>query len=255
MLHRFSRTELLIGKDGLEKLKKAHVAVFGIGGVGSFAVEALVRTGIGELTLIDDDCVCLTNINRQIHATTKTVGNTKVEVMADRIKEINPKAIVNPIQSFYDITKRDLVQRNYSYIVDAIDTITSKLDLIIAAKENNIPIISSMGAGNKMDPTAFKVVDISETTICPMAKVMRKELRKKGLDTGLKVVFSTEKPMKPIEIDKDCRTDCICTNKERTCTTRRQIPGSIAFIPSVVGLIMAGEVIKDILSKEFIAID
>lgn len=247
MLHAFSRTELLIGTEGLEKLKNSKVAVFGIGGVGSFTVEALARAGLGKLVLVDDDSVCLTNINRQLHATRKTVGKPKVEIMKQRILEINPKAEVTAYKEFYSPDTSDkLLSKDYDYVVDAVDTVSAKIDLVVKCKLMRIPIISCMGAGNKLDPTKFEVADIYETSICPLAKVMRYELRKRGIKS-LKVVYSKEKPIKPLIGVDTCKENCICTNKDRTCAKRRQIPGSISFVPSVAGLILAGEVIKDLL--------
>lgn len=251
MLHQFSRTELLIGVEALEKLKQSKVAVFGIGGVGSYTVEGLVRAGVGKLVLIDDDCVCLTNINRQLLATRKTVGKAKVEVMKERILEINPDAEVTIFQKFYmPDTAAELIFDDYDYIVDAIDTVTGKIDLIEKAKAKHIPIISCMGAGNKLDPTKFEVADIYKTSVCPLAKVMRKELKKRGVHS-LKVVYSKELPVTPIETEgSNCATGCICpSGTTRKCTIRRQIPGSISFVPSVAGLIIAGEVVKDIAFK------
>jgi len=248
MLNQFSRTELLLGNDAMDKLSKARVAVFGIGGVGGFTVEALARSGVDEFDLFDDDKVCLTNINRQIIATRKTVGKYKVEVMRDRILEINPKAIVHTHQTFYTPEVAGQYDfSDYTYVVDAIDTVTGKIELVLRAQEKNVPIISSMGAGNKLDPTKFEVADIYKTSVCPLAKVMRKELRVRGIKK-LKVVYSKELARKPIEdMSSSCRTNCICPpGAERKCTEKRQIPGSIAFVPSVVGLIIAGEVIKDI---------
>ncbi|MDD3364986.1 MAG: tRNA threonylcarbamoyladenosine dehydratase [Syntrophomonas sp.] len=249
MLHEFSRTELLIGKEAVEKLGRSTVAVFGIGGVGTFAVEGLVRSGVGKLVLVDDDSICLTNINRQLHATRKTVGKPKVEVMKDRILDINPRAEVITHQTFYmPKCASQLVTTDYDYIIDAIDTVTAKIDLIVNAKHQNIPIISCMGAGNKLDPTRFEIADIYDTSVCPLAKVMRKELRKRDVN-DLKVVYSKEEPIKPIESDESsCQVNCICPKgSARTCSIRRQIPGSIAFVPSVAGLLMAGEVIKDLI--------
>jgi len=249
MLYEFSRTELLIGKDAMEKLSRSTVAVFGIGGGGTFAVEGLVRSGVGRLVLVDDDCICLTNINRQIHSTRKTIGKPKVEVMKDRILEINPRAHVITHQTFYmPECAADLVTPDYDYIIDAIDTVTAKIDLIINARKLNIPIISCMGAGNKLDPTRFEIADIYDTSVCPLAKVMRKELRKRGVNE-LKVVYSKEEPIKPLENEEtSCRINCICPKcSTRTCTIRRQIPGSIAFVPSVAGLLIAGEVVKDLI--------
>lgn len=248
-LHSFSRTELLIGKEGLERLRNAQVAIFGIGGVGTFVVEGLARSGVGKFILVDDDDICLTNINRQIHALRSTVGRAKVEVMKERILDINPKADVIAYKTLYTSETADkLLKSNYDYVVDAIDMVTSKLDLIERCTKLNIPIISSMGAGNKLDPTKLEVADIFETSICPLAKVIRKELRKRKVKR-LKVVYSREEPITPKVVDADCKTNCICTNKERTCTVRRQIPGSVAFVPSVAGLIIASEVIKDLLNK------
>ena len=248
-LHSFSRTELLIGKEGLDKLSEQKVAIFGIGGVGTFVTEGLARSGVGKFVLVDDDDICLTNINRQIHALRSTVGKSKVEVMKERILDINPKAEVVTYQKLYTSeTAEELLDDSYDYVVDAIDMVSSKLDMIERCYKRNIPIMSSMGAGNKLDPTKFEVVDIFETSMCPLAKVIRKELRKRGVDR-LKVVYSRETPLKPIENKSNCKTDCICTNRERTCTTRRQIPGSVAFVPSVAGLIIASEVVKDLIRK------
>ena len=233
MLHEFSRTELLIGREALEKLQHSKVAVFGVGGVGSFAVEALTRAGVGKLVLVDNDVVCLTNLNRQLLATQKTLGRPKVEVMKERILEINPQAEVTIHQAFYlPGASDDLIQDDYDYIVDAVDTVSAKIDLVVQARKRNIPIISSMGAGNKMDPTGFRVSDIYKTSVDPLAKVMRRELRNRGIDS-LKVVYSTEPPLKPMKSEEESR--------------KRQIPGSISFVPSVVGLIIAGEVVKDLI--------
>ena len=248
MLNQFSRTQLLLGQEGMEKLYRARVAVFGIGGVGGYTVEALARSGVGTLDLIDDDKVCLTNLNRQIFATRKTVGQYKVDVAQQRILEINPKAVVHTYKTFYaPQTAEQFDFSQYDYVVDAIDTVTGKLELVVQAEKAGVPIISSMGAGNKMDPTAFEVADIYETSVCPLARVMRKELKKRGIKK-LKVVYSKEPPMTPIEdMAVSCRTNCICPpGTERKCTQRRQVPGSNAFVPSVVGLIIAGEVVKDL---------
>lgn len=250
MLHAFSRIELLIGPEALQKLAQCSVTVFGVGGVGSFVVEGLVRSGVGKFVLVDHDTVCLTNINRQLHATRKTVGQSKVELMKNRILEINPKVEVIAYQEFYNVeTAQQLIHTGCDYIVDAIDTISSKIDLIVRAKNMGIPIISSMGAGNKMDPTKFEVADIYQTSVDPLAKVMRRELRKRGIES-LKVVYSKEEPIKPLVLENNCKTDCICTNKEFTCTSKRQIPGSVSWVPSVAGLIIAGEVVKDLIAKE-----
>ena len=249
-LHAFSRTELLVGKPAMERLAQARVAVFGIGGVG-YTVEALARSGVGALDLIDDDRVCLTNINRQIYATRKTVGKYKVEVAKERILQINPVCQVETHCAFYmPDTAAQFDFRQYDYVIDAIDTVTGKLEMIEQAYRAGTPIISSMGAGNKMDPTAFEVADIYETSVCPLAKVMRHELRKRGIPK-LKVVYSKEKPIAPKEdMANSCKTHCICPpGTARKCTQRRQVPGSNAFVPSVVGLIIAGEVVKDLIGE------
>jgi Dinucleotide-utilizing enzymes involved in molybdopterin and thiamine biosynthesis family 1 len=249
MLNSFSRSELLLGKAAMNRLKECSVAVFGIGGVGSYTVEALARSGIGRLVLIDDDKVCLTNINRQLIATTKTVGKPKVEVMKERVLEINPKAIVETYQTFYSPeTSDELLNDSYDYVVDAIDTVTGKINLVVKCKELNIPIISCMGAGNKLDPTQFRVSDIYKTSIDPLSKVMRKELRKRNIES-LKVVYSMEEPLSPEqECEASCKVNCICPpGSKRKCSDRRQVPGSVSFVPSVAGLILAGEVVKDLV--------
>lgn len=248
MLNQFSRSQLLLGEENMKRLSRAKVAVFGIGGVGGYVVEALARTGVGSFVLVDDDKVCLTNINRQIIATRKTVGKYKTDVMKERILEINPDADVEVRKCFYlpeNAHEFDFSQ--YSYVVDAVDTVTAKIEIIMRAQECGVPVISCMGAGNKLDPTKFQVADIYKTTMCPLAKVMRHELKKRGVKK-LKVVFSTEKPVRPLEdMSISCRTNCICPpGAERKCTDRRDIPGSVAFVPSVAGLILAGEVIKDL---------
>jgi tRNA A37 threonylcarbamoyladenosine dehydratase len=248
----FSRTEMLIGTAAMEKLAASHVTVFGIGGVGSFAVEALVRAGVGNLTLVDDDCICLTNINRQLHATTKTIGRPKVDVMKERVLDINPHAKVTTIQKFYlPENAEEFFTEDCDYIVDAIDTVTAKIDLVVRAQARGTRIICCMGAGNKMDPTQFEVADIFKTSVCPLAKVMRYELRTRGVK-ALKVVYSKEKPLEPKdEPNSGCRADCVCPpGSGRTCTIRRQIPGSISFVTSVAGLILAGEVIKDLIGYQ-----
>lgn len=252
MLHEFSRTEMLIGVEAIKKLSESKVAIFGIGGVGTFAAEGLVRAGVGKFVLVDDDCICLTNINRQIHATRKTVGKPKVEAMRDRILEINPKAEVTVHQRFYlPGESDDLICDDYDYIIDAIDTVTGKIGLVMTAKAKGIRIISSMGTGNKLDPTKFEVADLFNTSICPLAKVMRKELRSRGIDS-LKVVYSREEPIKPSETENSsCSVGCICPKgTTRKCTVRHQIPASISFLPSVAGLIIAGEVIKDLIKVQ-----
>ena len=239
MLTQFSRTQLLLGKDNMEKLHDAHVAVFGIGGVGGYVCEALVRSGVRRFDLIDDDKVCLTNLNRQIIATRKTVGKYKVEVMKERILEINPDCEVNVHKCFFlPENADDFDFDNYDYIVDAVDTVTAKIELVMKAKEKNVPIICSMGAGNKLDASMFKVSDIYKTKVCPLAKVMRRELKKRGV-RKLKVVYSEEQPIRPIEdMSISCRTHCICPpGAKHKCTERRDIPGSVAFVPSVVDLL------------------
>lgn len=248
MLDQFSRTELLIGKEGIQKLQNAKVAIFGIGGVGSFVVEGLVRAGVGKFILVDDDKICLTNLNRQILATRKTVGKFKVDVAKERILEINPNAIVETYQEFFMPETQGILDESVDYIVDAIDTVTAKIELVLRANQLKIPIISSMGTGNKLDPTQFEVTDIYKTSVCPLAKVMRKELRARGI-SKLKVIYSKEEPRKPDEtLECSCKTGCICPpGTVRKCTSRHQVPGSISFVPSVAGLIIAGEVIKDIL--------
>ena len=248
MLNEFSRTQLLLGEAAMQRLANCRVAVFGIGGVGGYAVEALARSGIGALDLIDDDKVCLTNINRQIIATRKTVGRYKVDVAKERISDINPKCVVETHKTFYlPETENDFDFTKYDYIIDAIDTVTGKLALVKNAKKAGVPIICSMGAGNKLDPTAFEVADIYKTSVCPLAKTMRRELRKMGVES-LKVVYSKEEPIRPAEEEEvSCKHNCICPpGTQRKCTVRRDIPGSCAFVPSVVGLIIAGEVIKDL---------
>jgi tRNA A37 threonylcarbamoyladenosine dehydratase len=249
MLNEFSRQEILVGREAMEKLKASRVAVFGVGGVGTYCVEGLARAGVGRLVLVDDDLICLTNINRQLHATRKTVGMPKVEAMRARVLEINPKAEVEAHQRFYlPGNSGDLIRADYDYIVDTVDTVTAKIDLVLAARAANIPVISCMGAGNKLDPTRFEVADIYETSICPLAKVMRKELRKRGVDS-LKVVYSKEPPITPVFTEEtSCAAHCVCPKgTRRTCTIRRAIPGSVSFVPSVAGLIIAGVVVRDLI--------
>lgn len=230
----------MFGREAMEKLAASRVAVFGIGGVGGYTVEALVRSGVGAVDLIDDDKVCLTNINRQIYATRKTVGRYKVDVAAERIAEINPDAVVRTYKTFYTPETADQFDfSQYDYIVDAIDTMTGKIALVMNANAAGTPIISSMGAGNKLDPTAFEVTDIYKTSVCPLARVMRYELKRRGIKR-LKVVYSKEEPIPPAgDVAAECYT-------EIQHTQRRQVPGSNAFVPSVAGLIIAGEVIKDL---------
>lgn len=231
MLEQFSRTELLIGKKAIEKLNKTKVAIFGIGGVGSYVVEGLARVGIGEFVLVDNDDIALSNINRQIIATHKTIGRSKVDVSKERILDINPHAKIEVYKEFFMPQSKGILNETVNYIVDCVDTVTSKIELVVRAEKLNIPIISSMGTGNKLDPTRFEITDIYKTSVCPLAKVMRKELKARGINS-LKVVYSKEEPIKLNEIYK----------KEG-----RQVPGSISFVPSVAGLIIVGEVIKDII--------
>lgn len=248
-MDQFARTQLLLGVDAMNKLKNSRVAVFGIGGVGGYSVEALARSGVGAVDLIDDDKVCLTNINRQIIADVKTIGKYKVDVARDRILSINPRCKVTTYQCFYlPQNAKDFDFSQYDYVIDAVDTVTAKINLVMQANESGVPVISSMGAGNKLDPTAFVVSDIYKTDVCPLAKVMRRELKKRNIKK-LKVVYSKEKPLIPIEDESiSCRSHCVCPpGAERKCTDRRTIPGSVAFVPSVVGLIIAGEVIKDLI--------
>ena len=252
MLNQFSRTQLLLGKEGMDRLFHARVAVFGICGVGGYAVEALARSDIGTLDLIDDDKVCLTNLNRQILATRKTVAKYKTEVARDRILEINPDCQVNIYQTFYTPDTADQFDfTQYDYIVDAIDTVTGKIALVMQAQAAGTPIISCMGAGNKLDASALEVADIYDTSVCPLARVMRAELRKRGVK-HLKVVYSKEPALTPIDdMTISCRTHCICPpDTARKCTQRRQVPGSNAFVPAAAGLIIAGEVVRDIANGE-----
>ena len=248
MLTQFSRTELLLGKEAMDRLSGSKVAVFGIGGVGGYVCEALVRSGVRAFELVDDDKVCLTNLNRQIIATRKTVGRYKAEVMKERILEINPEADVTGRKCFFLPENADEFSfEEYDYIVDAVDTVTAKIALVMKAQEKGVPIISSMGAGNKLDASRFRVADIYETRVCPLAKVMRRELKKRGVKK-LKVVYSEEQPIRPLnDMSISCRTNCICPpGAKHKCTERRDIPGSAAFVPSVAGLIIAGEVVKDL---------
>lgn len=248
MVHRFTRTEILIGQEGLEVLRAAKVAVFGVGGVGSFTVEALARAGVGGLVLVDHDEVCVSNINRQIHALTGTVGRAKVEVMRERVLGINPGARVEAIKRLYCAQNaEELLSTGYDYVVDAIDMVSSKLDLIERCDALNIPIVSSMGAGNKLDPTLFEVADIYETSVCPLARVIRKELRKRGI-ANLKVVYSTESPVVQKSLWSGDNTGY--GDEWAAGKARKPVPGSISFVPPVAGLIIAGEVVKGLLSKE-----
>ncbi len=251
MLDQFVRTRLLYGAEVMDRLAASRVAVFGIGGVGGYVVEALARSGIGALDLIDYDKVCLTNINRQIIATRKTIGQYKVDVAEERVHDIAPDCEVRTYKTFFLPDTQDLFDfTEYDYVVDAIDTVTGKLAIIEKAREASVPVISSMGAGNKVDPSLFEVADIYKTSVCPLAKVMRHECKKRGIES-LKVVYSKEKPRRPLEdMSISCRQNCICPpGTVRKCTERRDIPGSTAFVPSVAGLIIAGEVINDIAAQ------
>lgn len=250
MLNQFSRTQLLIGEAAINKLQKSRVAVFGIGGVGGYVCEALVRSGVGAFDLVDDDKVCLTNLNRQIIATRKTVGKYKADVMKERMLDINPDVDVRIHRCFFlPENADDFPFDEYDYVVDAVDTVTAKIELILRAKAHNVPIISAMGAGNKLDPGRFKIADIYQTSVCPLARVMRRELKKRHVKK-LKVVYSDEQPIRPLEdMSISCRTGCICPpGAQHKCTERRDIPGSTAFVPAVAGLMIAGEIVKD-LSK------
>ena len=238
---KFSRTERLLGREAMERLSKARVAVFGIGGVGGHVVEALARSGVGFLDIIDNDIVCESNINHQLIATTKTIGRYKTEVMKERILEINPEAQVKEYRCFFlPENQQEFDFTKYSCVVDAVDTVTAKVALVMAAKEANVPIISSMGAGNKLNPAAFEVADLYETSVCPLAKVMRRELKKRGVES-LKVVYSKEEPLKPLDGEAD--------KTLFTGTRQKAVPGSVAFVPSVAGLIIAGEVIRDLVRE------
>lgn len=240
MLNQFLRTEMLIGKENLIKLKKSKIAIFGIGGVGSFVVEALVRSGVQNFILIDDDKVSLTNLNRQIHSTTKTIGEYKVDLMKKRILEINPFAIVKKYKIFYQKEmKEKILDESVTYIIDAIDTINSKIELIVKANILNIPIISCMGTGNKLNPDQFEITDIYKTSICPLAKIMRQELKKRNIK-NLKVLYSKETPIKTKKEDIEEKT-----------LNKKQTPGSISFVSPVAGMLIAGEVIKEIIYKNF----
>ena len=248
MLNQFSRTQLLLGQDKMEELHKKRVAVFGIGGVGGYVCEALVRSGIGSFDLIDDDKVCLTNLNRQIIATRKTVGKYKTEVMKERMLEINPDVNVQIHNCFFlPENADDFPFSEYDYVVDAVDTVTAKIELIMRAQKENVPIISAMGAGNKLDAGRMKIADIYETRVCPLARVMRRELKKRDVK-HLKVVYSDEQPIRPLEdMSISCRSHCICPpGAQHKCTERRDIPGSTAFVPAVAGLLIAGEIVKDL---------
>ncbi len=235
MEEQFSRTELLIGKDNLEKLHNSKVVIFGLGGVGSYVVEALTRAGIGNFILVDNDVVEMSNLNRQIIATRKTIGRAKVDVEKERILEINPEAKILTYKEFFMPSSENLFDNSVDYIIDCIDTVTAKIELVVRAKKLNIPIISSMGTGNKLDPTKLEISDIFQTSICPLAKVMRKELKTRNIK-DLKVVYSKEAPIKPIGVSDEI------LNKSK------RIPGSISFVPSTAGLLIASEVVKDLIN-------
>ena len=249
MLEQFSRTERLLGREAMEKLSKARGAVFGIGGVGGYVCEALVRSGVGAFDLIDDDKVCLSNLNRQIIATRSTIGQYKVDVMKERILDINPEADVRIHKCFFLPENADSFPfAEYDYVVDAVDTVTAKITLVMKAQEHQVPVISSMGAGNKLDGSLFRVADLYQTNVCPLAKVMRRELKKRGVKR-LKVVYSEEQPMRPIEdMEESGQNGTDPADVQDGQRARRAVPGSVAFVPSVAGLLLAGEVVKDLLT-------
>lgn len=250
MQNQFSRTELLIGQDGMAKLRKSRVYIFGIGGVGSYTAEALARAGVGSMKLIDFDEICLTNINRQVHALHSTLGRAKVDVMRQRLLDINPELEIEGFKSFYTSGDADFFLSDHpDYVVDAIDTVKSKVSLAKECCDRKIPFISCMGAGNRLDALGFRVADISKTTGCPLAKAVRKLLKQEGITQGFKVVFSPEPALKPLELETNCATHCVCPNGDAHCAQKRQIPGSVSFVPSVAGLILAGEVVKDLLRQ------
>lgn len=248
MLNQFSRTAMILGSDKMEKLKNAHIIIFGIGGVGSATLEALVRSGIGNVDIVDDDKVCLTNVNRQLFALRSTVGKYKVDVAKDRMLDINPNVNINTFKTFYLKDNKDEFDFNkYDFIVDAIDTVSGKLSLIEEANRLNVPIISAMGAGNKLHPEMFEIADIKDTSVDPLSRVMRYECRKRGIK-HLTVVYSKEKPIRPVEdMSLSCRYHCICPlGAKHKCTDRRDIPGSISFVPPVMGYLIASHIINSI---------
>ncbi len=250
-LHRFSRTEVLVGRDGRDRLRASRVMICGIGGVGSYAAEALGRAGVGQITLVDFDDICLTNVNRQIHALSSTVGQSKVAVMAARLRDINPEAEIIPLKAFFSQENAEqLLSSRPDYVLDAIDHFTAKAALITICREHGIPVISSMGAANKLDPGKIRVADIAETRNCRMARSMRKILRKAGISTGVKVVYSTEEHRELNPAASFCGTECICPNRAEqvfSCENRRVILGSISYLPSIFGLTMAGVVVNQLL--------
>lgn len=252
-LHNFSRTELLIGSEGLTRLRNAHCLVLGLGGVGSYAAEALARAGVGKMTLVDFDDICLTNINRQLHALDTTVGKTKVEIMAERLCHINPAADIVALKEFYSKeNSQQLLSGGYEYVLDCIDHFTSKVHLLVSCREKGLPVISSMGAAAKLDPTKICVSDIAQTHACRMARSVRKLLRKQGVYSGIKTVYSIEPYHPPMQTDGGCREDCICPAREGqqfSCQHRKVILGSISYIPAIFGMTMAGVVVNSLLEK------
>jgi tRNA A37 threonylcarbamoyladenosine dehydratase len=252
-LHRFSRTEILLGVEGVSRLGGAAVVIFGLGGVGSYAAEALCRAGVGRLVLVDFDDICLTNVNRQLHAMDGTIGRPKAEVMAERLRLINPAAEIIPLKEFYCAEKSaELLCGRVDYVVDAIDHFTSKIHLLKSCRDRQLPVISSMGAAMKLDPTLVRVGDIAETSKCRMAKSVRKLLRKEGIESGIKVVYSLEEFRPPL-VDGGCKSNCICPNKDEqrfSCEHRRVVLGSISYLPAIFGMTMAGEVVKDLLVEK-----
>lgn len=254
MQNQFVRTEMLLGSDNMEKLRNSHVIIFGVGGVGGYVAEALTRSGVGTLTLVDNDTVAVSNLNRQIIATTKTIGKPKVEAAKERALEINPDMTVNACRMFYlPETAKEFDFTRYDYVVDAIDTVSGKIALVLEAKRCGVPVISSMGAGNKLNPAAFEAADIYKTSVCPLAKVMRRELKKRGVK-DLKVVYSKEEPLKPLDESLLEQEDFAgeTGGKDIAAARKRQTPGSIAFVPSAAGLIIAGEVVKDLTGFDFV---
>lgn len=250
-MDQFARTELVLGREAVVGLKQRRVAIFGVGGVGGYAAEALVRSSVGAIDLFDDDRVCLTNLNRQLIATRSTVGQYKVDVMEARLKDINPAVQVTTHKLFYLPDTADSIDLSvYDYVVDAVDTVTAKLELICRAKAAGVPVISAMGAGNKIDPGRLKVADIYETRVCPLARVMRRELKRRGI-RSLTVVYSDEEPVKPIDDPSiSCRYHCVCPpGTVRKCTARRDIPGSTAFVPPVMGIMIGGKIVRDLIGR------
>jgi len=249
MQHKFSRTEILIGKSALEKLNQSTVIIFGIGGVGSYTAEALARAGVGHLILVDYDEICLTNINRQLHALHSTIGKAKVEVMKNRILDINPKAKVEAIKEFFSAENAEsFLGKKPHYVVDAIDTVSGKVALAKECIKRDIPLISSMGAGNRLSAENYIITDLSKTSGDPLAKAVRKLLRKEGISKGIKVVYSPDLPLTPLATEADCRNNCICPGGDAHCAIKRQIPGSISYVPPVSGLLMAGQVVNDLIA-------